>query len=85
VGTLSANSVVIDFGDLDAVVHRPVIDGWDHSDLNSVLDDPTAELLAHRPWDLLAGARAGALAGAGIPRAGIRLWETPQSWFELTA
>jgi 6-pyruvoyl-tetrahydropterin synthase len=52
-----------------------VIDQWDHSDLNTVLDNPTAELLANRAWDLL--------AEAGIPLVGIRLWETPQSWVEL--
>jgi 6-pyruvoyltetrahydropterin/6-carboxytetrahydropterin synthase len=58
-------------------VRGQVIDQWDHSDLNLVLDNPTAELLAARAWELL--------AEAGIPLVGIRLWETPQSWVELVA
>ncbi len=76
-GPLDDNGIVMDFDDLHAVVHRQVIDQWDHSDLNTVLDNPTAELLANRAWDLL--------AEAGIPLVGIRLWETPQSWVELIA
>ena len=76
-GPLDDNGIVMDFDDLHAIVHRQVIDQWDHSDLNLVLDNPTAELLAHRAWELLTEAE--------IPLAGIRLWETPQSWVELTA
>jgi 6-pyruvoyltetrahydropterin/6-carboxytetrahydropterin synthase len=76
-GPLDDNGIVMDFDDLHAVVHGQVIDQWDHSDLNLILDNPTAELLANRAWELL--------AEAGIPLIGIRLWETPQSWVELTA
>jgi 6-pyruvoyltetrahydropterin/6-carboxytetrahydropterin synthase len=76
-GPLDDNGIVMDFDDLHAIVHRQVIDQWDHSDLNLVLDNPTAELLADRAWELL--------AEAGLPLAGIRLWETPQSWVELIA
>ncbi len=72
-GPLDAIGGVIDFDDLHAVVQKR----WDHSDLNADLDNPTAELWAHRAWELL--------AGSGLPLAGIRLWETPQSWVELTA
>jgi len=76
-GPLDDNGIVMDFDDLHAIVHRQVIDQWDHRDLNLVLDNPTAELLANRAWELL--------VEAGIPLAGIRLWETPQSWVELIA
>jgi 6-pyruvoyltetrahydropterin/6-carboxytetrahydropterin synthase len=76
-GPLDENGIVMDFDDLHAIVHGQVIDQWDHSDLNLVLDNPTAELLAQRAWELL--------AEAGLPLAGIRLWETPQSWVELIA
>jgi 6-pyruvoyltetrahydropterin/6-carboxytetrahydropterin synthase len=76
-GPLDDNGIVMDFDDLHAVVHGQVIDQWDHSDLNLILDNPTAELLANRAWELL--------AETGIPLVGIRLWETPQSWVELTA
>jgi 6-pyruvoyltetrahydropterin/6-carboxytetrahydropterin synthase len=76
-GPLDDNGIVMDFDDLQAAVHGLVIDQWDHSDLNLILDNPTAELLANRAWELL--------AEAGIPLVGVRLWETPQSWVELVA
>jgi 6-pyruvoyltetrahydropterin/6-carboxytetrahydropterin synthase len=69
--------VVIDFDHLAEVVDREVIARWDHRDLNQVLDNPTAELLAHRAWDLL--------SGAGLELAALRLWETERSSVELTA
>ncbi|HEX4245939.1 MAG TPA: 6-carboxytetrahydropterin synthase QueD [Acidimicrobiales bacterium] len=74
-GPLDENGIVVDFDDLHAIVQGQVIDKWDHRDLNQVLDNPTAELLAQRAWEIL--------ADAGLPLAGIRLWETPQSWVEL--
>ena len=75
-GGLDANGVVIDFDILHSVVTREVIDQWDHRDLNEVLDNPTAELLAHRAWELL--------TMGGLPVSAIRLWETPGSWVDLT-
>ena len=41
-----------------------------------MLDNPTAELLAHRAWELL--------ADAGLTLAALRLWETSDSWVDLT-
>ncbi|HEX7444115.1 MAG TPA: 6-carboxytetrahydropterin synthase QueD [Acidimicrobiales bacterium] len=74
-GPLDANGVVLDFDTLHDVVRTAVIDVWDHRDLNEVLDNPTAELLAHRAWDLL--------SDAGLELAGLRLWETGDSWVDL--
>ncbi len=54
-----------------------MLDRFDHRDLNELLDNPTAELLAHRMWDLL--------DGAGLPLVALRLWETTDSSVELTA
>lgn len=76
-GPVDTNGVVIDFDDLTAIVDRHVVGQWDHRDLNEIIDNPTAELLAHRAWELL--------ASAGLPVAGLRLWETPASCVELTA
>jgi 6-pyruvoyltetrahydropterin/6-carboxytetrahydropterin synthase len=76
-GPLDAHGVVIDFDHLAEVVDREVIARWDHRDLNQVLDNPTAELLAHRAWDLL--------SDAGLELAALRLWETERSSVELTA
>jgi 6-pyruvoyltetrahydropterin/6-carboxytetrahydropterin synthase len=74
-GPLDANGVVVDFDALSDVVHRTVVDRWDHRDLNEVLDNPTAELLAQEAWSLL--------TDAGLPVAGLRLWETEDAWVEL--
>jgi 6-pyruvoyltetrahydropterin/6-carboxytetrahydropterin synthase len=75
-GPLDANGVVLDFDTMKDVVHTTVIDVWDHRDLNEVLDNPTAELLARRAWELL--------SEAGLPLAALRLWETTDSWVDLT-
>ncbi len=74
-GPLDANGVVLDFDELDAVVRREVIDRFDHRDLNELLDNPTAELLAHEIW--------GVLEAAGITPAALRLWETADSWVDV--
>ena len=67
-GPLDGNGVVIDFDRLHEIVDREVVDHWDHRDLNQVLDNPTAELLAHRAWELL--------TDAGLTLSALRLWET---------
>jgi len=76
-GPLDENGVVVDFDHLKAVVEREVVGPWDHTDLNQLIDNPTAELLAHRAWDLL--------TGAGLALSTLRLWETDTSSAELTA
>ncbi len=76
-GPLDANGVVIDFDDVRRVVEREVVGPWDHRDLNDVLDNPTAELLAGWAWELL--------SRAGLPLARLRLWETPDSSVSVTA
>ncbi len=76
-GPLDGNGVVIDFDRLHEIVDREVVGEWDHRDLNQVLDNPTAELLAHRAWELL--------TDAGVTLSALGLWETDTSWVELTA
>jgi 6-pyruvoyltetrahydropterin/6-carboxytetrahydropterin synthase len=76
-GPLDGNGVVVDFDLLKAIVDREVIGQWDHRDLNEILDNPTAELLAHRAWELL--------TAAGVDLAELRLWETADSSVALTA
>jgi len=76
-GPLDANGVVLDFDVLQELVRSQVIDAWDHRDLNEVLPNPTAELLAHRAWELL--------TDAGLALSALRLWETDNSSAELTA
>jgi 6-pyruvoyltetrahydropterin/6-carboxytetrahydropterin synthase len=73
---LDANGVVLDFDTLQEVVRTQVVDRWDHRDLNEVLENPTAELLAHRAWELL--------SDGGLELAALRLWETGDSWVDVT-
>ncbi len=74
-GALDDRGVVVDFDDLAAAVRTGVVDRWDHADLNEILDNPTAELLAHRAWEVL--------TEAGLPLAALRLWETSECWVDL--
>jgi 6-pyruvoyltetrahydropterin/6-carboxytetrahydropterin synthase len=67
-GDLDERGVVMDFAEVDAVVDKHVLGELDHTDLNDVLDNPTAELVA--AW---IGAR---LSAAGMPWSSLRLWET---------
>lgn len=76
-GPLDANGVVVDFDDLRATVERTVVGVWDHRDLNEIIPNPTAELLARRAWELL--------EAEGLPLSELRLWETPDAWATLRA
>ncbi len=76
-GPVDENGVVVDFDELAAVVGRELIDRYDHRHLNELLDNPTAEVIAHEAWKLL--------ESAGLRLARLRLWETPESSVELVA
>ena len=76
-GELDANGIVIDFSDLSVVVNREVIDVFDHTYLNDLLANPTAELIAADIWHRLTN------AGLALDR--IVLWETDTSRVELNA
>jgi 6-pyruvoyltetrahydropterin/6-carboxytetrahydropterin synthase len=75
-GPIGPQGVVLDFADLRAAVEREVIDRYDHRYLNDLMDNPTAELIAHGIWK--------ALAAAGLAVTRIRLWETSDSMVEVT-
>lgn len=75
-GVLDDNGVVIDFDELDAVVTREVVERYDHSFLNELIDNPTAELIAA---DALKR-----LEAAGLIVRRIAIWETPDAMAELT-
>ncbi|HMA37755.1 MAG TPA: 6-carboxytetrahydropterin synthase QueD [Chloroflexia bacterium] len=74
------HGMVMDFGDLAALVKATVIERLDHYDLNEVTGlHTTAENLAHWIWDTLV---AAGLADALLYR--IRLWETESGYVEIT-
>ena len=74
-GPVDANGVVLDFDDVKAVVQREVVDRYDHTYLNDLLDNPPAELVAADAWKRL--------EAAGLTPARLRLWETPNSSVEI--
>jgi 6-pyruvoyltetrahydropterin/6-carboxytetrahydropterin synthase len=74
-GPLNEQGVVVDFDDLQAVVEREVIARYDHTYLNDLLDNPTAELIAQDAWKQLEA------AGLGVTC--IRLWETADCMVEV--
>ncbi len=76
-GELDANGIVIDFSDLREVVERAVIGRFDHTFLNDLLPNPTAELIAADIWDRLRAAH--------LELDRIVLWETENSRVEITA
>ncbi len=76
-GPLDDNGIVVDFADLSEVVQHTVIDAYDHTYLNDLLPNPTAELIAADIWDRL--------TSAGMVPDRIVLWETTNSSVEITA
>jgi 6-pyruvoyltetrahydropterin/6-carboxytetrahydropterin synthase len=76
-GALDTNGIVIDFSELAALVQREVLDVFDHTYLNDLLPNPTAELIAQDIWERLHR------SGAVLHR--IVLWETENSRVEISA
>lgn len=76
-GPVGPQGIVVDFDELKDVVDREVLARYDHRYLNDLMDNPTAELLAHDIWKTLEA------AGLGLTR--IRLWETDTSMVEVQA
>ncbi len=74
-GPLNENGIVLDFDELHEVVHREVVERYDHRYLNDLMENPTAELIAGEVWKQL--------EAAGLALARLRLWETPDSSVEL--
>lgn len=75
-GPVDRHGIVVDFGDIKTAV-AAVIDPLDHTLLNDVLDNPTAERLA---LHILA-----ALRESSLPAAAVRVWETADCSAEARA
>ena len=75
-GPIGDQGIVVDFADIKRVVERDVVDVYDHRYLNDLLDNPTAELIAAEIWKTVEA------ADLAVRR--IRLWETPDSFVEVT-
>jgi 6-pyruvoyltetrahydropterin/6-carboxytetrahydropterin synthase len=75
-GPVGDRGIVVDFADIKAVVQRDVLDRFDHTYLNDLLANPTAELIAAEIWKTIEA------AGLDVER--IRLWETADCHVEIT-
>jgi 6-pyruvoyl-tetrahydropterin synthase len=69
-GDLDKNGMIIDFSNIKKVVYR-----FDHSDLNEILECPTAENMAHSILQ--------SLMGMGPKRIRVRVWEDRDSYAEV--
>ena len=67
-GDLDERGVIMDFAEVDAVVDQHVLAVLDHSDLNTVVENPTAELIT--VWI------SEQLDAAGLRWSSLQLWET---------
>ncbi len=65
------SGIFVDFGDVETVVKKEVLDRLDHTNLNDTIENPTAENLATWIWRRLEGKLKGF--------AEVRLWEIPTS------
>ncbi len=75
-GPIGPQGIVLDFADVAAVVQRNVLVRYDHVYLNDIIENPTAELIAH---DI-----CKSLGAAGLAVARVRLWETDDCMVEVT-
>src|SRR5688500_12652818 len=75
-GPIGDHGIVVDFAEIKDVVRREVVERFDHRYLNDLLDNPTAELIAADIWKRV--------EAASLPVSRIRLWETGDSFVEIT-
>ena len=75
-GPVGPDGFVVDFHELAAVVRREVVDRYDHRYLNDLMENPTAELVAHEIWKRL--------EAADLAVSRLRLWETATAMVEVT-
>lgn len=80
-GTISKKGtkqgMVIDFKDLKKIVEEMVIDKCDHADLNTIFDNPTAEIMVKS-----FAAHIISKLPKGVFLVSCRLWETSTSYAE---
>ena len=79
----SETGMVIDFTGLSNFLNEKVVDRFDHTLINDVIENPTAENIAGRvklSWDLWRDENC-LVVELGF----IRVWETPDSYAELRA
>ena len=74
----AGNGMVIDYSLLDEIIKREVISPLDHTNLNDIIPNPTAE---HILTVIIGWLSRHVIFGSGPIRLhSIKLWETERSW-----
>lgn len=73
------SGMVMDFGDLKAIVHTEIIEVLDHTHLNDFIENPTAERLTGRIFAIL----KDRLVEFNVDLVSVRLWETEGCYAEV--
>jgi 6-pyruvoyltetrahydropterin/6-carboxytetrahydropterin synthase len=76
--------MVIDFMDLKAIVKEAILDKLDHTDLNDTFENPTAEIMVKWIFGVLKPLIFKTTVEGSIRLSKVRLWETPDSYAEVT-
>ena len=72
--------MILDFKDLKSEVKSLIIDRVDHCNLNDIFPNPTAEIMANTFFSII----ENSFDHKGIKLERIRLWETRDSYAEVT-
>jgi len=70
---LGDDGMVTDFNEIKQVVNREVVEKLDHSSLNDLLPNPTAENITEWIWSVLSDK---------LPVSRVRVWEGEGKWVE---
>lgn len=70
-GELDDNGVIVDFDAVGDFVETHIMARYDHTYLNEIFENPTAERISAAIFD--------DVEGSGLPIVGVRLWETRTS------
>lgn len=72
-GPVRRDGLVLDFAELKKVVQGKILDRLDHTDLNDLLPNPSAELIAQWIWERLKN--IGPETKTNVKLVEIQLWE----------
>lgn len=70
-GALDENGVIVDFDEVGEFVRENLMTRFDHTYLNDIIDNPTAERIAATIFE--------DVAATDLPLVSVRLWETRTS------
>jgi 6-pyruvoyltetrahydropterin/6-carboxytetrahydropterin synthase len=74
-GKVNENGIIIDFYELKKIVSEKVLEKLDHSNLNDIIDNPTAENIVIWIWEQLRDS---------LNLSELKLWETDTSFVSYT-